>query len=223
MESLTYHPHSENPYCEKLRQAHVLANDDTEQWASRWREKLGAPNNTPLHVEIGCNAGHVIRAWAALDKHSLFIGVDWKYKQVFRGHEKGQIAGLTNLAFLRTKAERFAHVFGLEELTSLSVFFPDPWPKKRHHKHRYLTAPWIDAAWDRIAPGGMLHIKTDHREYFDQIVAAAAQTRWQVEHLSYNLHEHHPDPRSLQIPDVTLFEKLFIADGLPVHSLKLRK
>lgn len=213
---------SANPYADRLKQAHVLANEETEQWAGKWRERLGLSQQVELHAELGCNAGHVIREWAKARPECGFIGIDWKYKQVFRGFDKGQKASLHNLTFLRAKAQRLEHVFAPGELTSLSVFFPDPWPKKRHHKHRYLRADWMTAVHSRIQPGGLLHIKTDHRGYFDEMVEAVQNTPWTLELLSYDLHANHPDPSLLKIPDVTLFERLFIDKGLPIHALKLR-
>lgn len=199
----------------------MLANDDTEVWSGRWRERLGVPSTTPLHVELGCNAGHVIREWARARPDEAFIGVDWKYKQVFRGFEKSTGAGLSNVMFLRAKAERFPLMFGAGEITSLSVFFPDPWPKKRHHKHRYLTAEWLTAARGRIAHDGFLHIKTDHGPYFEEILSAVASTPWHIAACTRDLHAGHPNPQAMVIPEVTLFERLFIAKGLPIYSMKL--
>jgi tRNA (guanine-N7-)-methyltransferase len=51
------------------------------------------------------------------------------------------------------------------------VFFPDPWPKARHHKRRFLQSPTVALIADRLRPGGLLHAATDHADYAEQIAA----------------------------------------------------
>jgi tRNA G46 methylase TrmB len=74
-------------------------------------------------------------------------------------------------------------------------------------------------------PGhGIFHLKTDHADYFDFILGNLDELKevYEVLEMTRDLHAAHPAPHSLQIPDVTLFERLFIKDGLPIHSLKIK-
>lgn len=77
--------------------------------------------------------------------------------------------------------------------------------------------------------GGIFHIKTDHAGYFEwmlehlEIALKEAGPIWEVVEKTTDLHEKNPNPRTLEIPDVTLFEKLFIKDGIKINSLKLRR
>ena len=59
-------------------------------------------------------------------------------------------------------------------LAGVHVFFPDPWPKKRHHKRRLLTAPFVHELALRLAPDGYLHVATDWEEYAQEILAVLA-------------------------------------------------
>jgi tRNA (guanine-N7-)-methyltransferase len=59
----------------------------------------------------------------------------------------------------------------LASLAAVHVFFPDPWPKKRHHKRRLLQAAFVHALAQRIAPGGYLHAATDWEDYAHDILA----------------------------------------------------
>ena len=79
--------------------------------------------------------------------------------------------------------------------------------------------------WRPYFLGQRFQIKTDHRGYFDWILQAVQECpdQWQVLDVSTDLHKNHPNPEKLQIPDVTLFEKLFIKDRLPIHSLQLKR
>jgi tRNA (guanine-N7-)-methyltransferase len=60
-------------------------------------------------------------------------------------------------------------VFGTASLTGVRIFFPDPWPKARHHKRRLLQPETVALIADRLVPGGVLHAATDHAEYAEQI------------------------------------------------------
>lgn len=183
------------------------------------------PARPELHVEIGCNAGHVTIEWAARDPRASYIGLDWKHKAVFRAAEKAAKRGLRNAIFVRGNAERLGFLFGPGEIDRLSIFFPDPWPKTSHWKNRTLTEARLRDFAGVVRPGGVLHIKTDHAGYFDWIEKAAgkAADSWRVLERSRDLHLGHPDPSRLEIPEVTLFEKLFIRDGIPINSLKLER
>jgi tRNA (guanine-N7-)-methyltransferase len=61
-------------------------------------------------------------------------------------------------------------------LAAIHVFFPDPWPKKRHHKRRLLQPDFAMLAASRLAPGGMLHVATDWQEYADHVLAVLSAT-----------------------------------------------
>lgn len=222
-----------NPYSERLKEFPGLAFSDhaTETSRGEWRDRFasggrdaaGAPR--PLHVEIGCNTGHVTRAWAERDPASLFIGIDWKFKTVHRGAEKSAEKGLRNILFLRANVERLEYMFGEGEIDFLYLYFPDPWAKKSQWKNRWLKEDNLRRAARAVKPGGVFHVKTDHDGYFAWMEEAFAKVGdlWTVEKLTRDLHAGHPNPTALKIPDVTLFESLFIKDGIKIKSAHLRR
>src|SRR4051812_33288306 len=76
---------SRNPYWQKLRSEsrQVFPDNDSELHRGRWREQFpGGKSSSKLHVEIGCNAGHVVLEWAAREPKGCFIGIDWKFKMI---------------------------------------------------------------------------------------------------------------------------------------------
>lgn len=207
-------------------QGSVYSDNETEKFRGQWRSCFKeVPNaaSAKLHVEIGCNAGHVIVEWAKAHPEDLFIGIDWKFKPIFRGAEKAARRNLKNLIFLRAHAERLPYMFGPGEIDRLYLFFPDPWQKKAQLKNRFVTSERLHEIAKVIKPDGIFHIKTDHRGYFEWMLQAIekASQSWKVLETSWNLHENHPAPETLTIPEVTLFERLFIKDQLPIHSVKL--
>jgi tRNA (guanine-N7-)-methyltransferase len=114
-------------------------------------------------------------------------------------------------------------MFGPGEVDALYLYFPDPWPKKAQKKNRFLNERRLRDIHGILKPGGVFHIKTDHPGYFEAMEEAIAATRelWDIRERTADLHAGNPEASELKIPDVTLFERLFIADGLPIHSVKL--
>jgi tRNA (guanine-N7-)-methyltransferase len=179
----------------------------------------------PLHVEIGCNGGHVTLQWAKRDPGGLYVGLDWKYKQIYRAADKAKRAGIQNVIFLRFHAERIGFVFAPGEIDHLYLYFPDPWPKKSQWKNRFVTPETLRALGAVVRPGGTFHIKTDHDGYFEWMERAIAEVPdlWRVVDRTTDLHAGVAEPGKLEIPDVTLFEKLFIKDGINIKSVKLER
>ncbi len=240
------YPVSRNPYWAKVREfpGRIFSDNDTETLAGQWREQFPVLKNPadrpaqqasatrkPIHVEIGCNGGHVILEWAARDPQGCYLGLDWKFKQIHRGAEKANKRGLTNLIFLRSHAERVEYVFAPGEIDHLYLYFPDPWAKKSQLKNRFITADRLEGLARIVRPGGTFHIKTDHAGYFEWMEAALAELEkrsgkafpWKVITRSVDLHAEHPAPTKLEIPDVTLFEKIFIKREIKINSLKLER
>jgi tRNA (guanine-N7-)-methyltransferase len=209
----------------------ALTDHETESHRGNWREHFlstaGKPSASrlPLHVEIGCNAGHVTLEWAKRNPGSLFIGIDWKFKQIYRMAEKASKFGLKNVIGFRANAERLPFMFAPGEIDFLHMFFPDPWPKKAQKKNRTADEAWLRSIAPLLSRSGVFHLKTDHAEYFEFILGELARLTdvWEVVEMTRDLHAGNPDARKLSIPEVTLFERLFIKDGLPIHSVKLRR
>jgi tRNA (guanine-N7-)-methyltransferase len=222
---------SKNPYREKNRQfeGRVFSDQDTENHKGQWLAKFPADTKRELHVEIGCNAGHVTLEWAASDPKGAYIGIDWKFKPIFWGIEKAVKRDIKNLVFLRAHAERLPFMFAPQEIDRLYLYFPDPWPKKKQLKNRFLTAQTLIRIAPLMKKGGIFHIKTDHAGYFEWMLEhvelankEAASPVWEIVDKTHDLHKDHPNPTGMTIPEVTLFERLFIKDGIKINSMKLR-
>jgi tRNA (guanine-N7-)-methyltransferase len=225
---------SKNIYWQKLKAyaGRVYNDHSTEEHRGHWRERFpGAPGFQPkeLHVEIGCNAGHVVLEWAARSPENAYIGIDWKFKPIFWGIEKAVKRSVGNLLFFRAHAERLPYMFGEGEIDFLYLFFPDPWPKKKQWKNRFLTAQTLARIAPTLRKGGVFHIKTDHPGYFEWMLEAVAECEresgklWEVVEQTPDLHAGNPQAHELKIPDVTLFERLFIKDGININSVKLKR
>ncbi|NDD90734.1 methyltransferase domain-containing protein [bacterium] len=214
---------SRNPYSEKIKQGPgiVFSDNQTESFKGNWKKKP----SEKLHVEIGCNAGHVVVEWAARNLEHRYIGIDWKFKAIYRAFEKAFKRKLENIHFLRAHADRIGFMFAPGEVDHLYLFFPDPWAKKSQLKNRFINEAKLRTIHELLAPGGTFQIKTDHPGYFSWMEEQIAKTSnlWKVTFRSTDLHAGNPEAGSLNFPEVTCFEKLFIKDGLPIMRIDLQK
>ena len=224
------YPPSPNPYWTKLNElkGYAVSDNDTETQVGKWREQFlhgASSKRRELHVEIGCNTGHVVREWAARRPENDYVGIDWKFKTIHRGVEKAAAKGLKNMLFFRAHAERIQYMFGPSEIDHLYLYFPDPWPRKSQWKNRFLNVNHLRECARLVRAGGTFHIKTDHPGYFEWMEAAVSEVLdlWEITDRTCDLHAGHPNPRLLEIPDVTLFEKLFIKDGIKINSIRLQR
>lgn len=126
----------------------------------------------PRVLEIGCGMGETTAAIAAARPGEDFLGVEVHAPGVGSLLLRIEAAGLSNLRVIRHDAvDVVAHMIGAGSLAGIHVFFPDPWPKKRHHKRRLLQPGFVHALAERLQPGGYLHVATDWEDYAQQVLA----------------------------------------------------
>ena len=126
----------------------------------------------PRVLEIGCGMGETTAAIAAARPGEDFLGVEVHAPGVGSLLRRIEAAGLSNLRVIRHDAvDIVAHMIGAGSLAGIHVFFPDPWPKKRHHKRRLLQPGFVHALAERLQPGGYLHVATDWEDYAQQVLA----------------------------------------------------
>lgn len=138
---------------------------DTDAWFGR---------SAPVVLEIGCGTGTSTLAMAREEPDVDVIAVE-----VYRRGLAQLLAAIdrasdtdpvTNIRLIRGDGvDVLTHMLGPGSLTGVRVFFPDPWPKARHHKRRLLQPDVVALIADRLRPGGVLHAATDHRGYAEHI------------------------------------------------------
>lgn len=167
----------------------------------------------PLEIEVGCGAGTFLTRRAAANPDCDFLGIERMLGRVRSVAGKCRRAGIANLRVLRLEAlYTFHYLLPAHHARRVFVFFPDPWPKKKHHSHRLFGPRFLDALWKRLAIGGRIEFATDHSEYFQAVKEwFAADRRYE---------EVAPMERP---PEVwTEFETGFRAQGLPIYSAAWR-
>ena len=126
----------------------------------------------PLVLEIGFGMGETTAHIAAATPASDFLGLEVHAPGVGALLKLVDEKKLTNLRVIRHDAvEVVQHMIAPASLAGIHVFFPDPWPKARHHKRRLIAPPFVALLASRLAPGGILHCATDWEDYAQQMLA----------------------------------------------------
>jgi tRNA (guanine-N7-)-methyltransferase len=126
----------------------------------------------PLILEIGSGMGETTAAIAAAHPEADFIAIEVHGPGVGSLLNRMEQLKLANLRVVRHDAvEVLHHMVADASLAAIHLFFPDPWPKKRHHKRRLVQPPFAALAARKLAPGGVAHLATDWPEYAEQMDA----------------------------------------------------
>jgi len=128
--------------------------------------------DAPLVLEIGFGNGETLVQQAAASPDSDYLGIEVHSPGIGHCLIATRDAGITNLRLIAHDAiDVLDQQVPADALRRINLYFPDPWPKKRHHKRRIVQIPFLEACADRLEPGGALHIATDWANYAEQIDA----------------------------------------------------
>ena len=126
--------------------------------------------SAPLVIEIGSGMGETTAEIAQAHPENDYLAVEVHGPGVGSLLKRIEALGLANLRAIRHDAvEVLAHMIPDASLAGIHLFFPDPWPKKRHHKRRLVQPPFAELAARKLAPGGYFHAATDWPEYAVQM------------------------------------------------------
>ena len=128
-------------------------------------------NTQPIHLEYCSGNGSWIAERAAKHKELNWIGVEKRFDRVQKMWSKRHNLGLDNFFIVCGMAESVTrHFFAADEVAAIYVNFPDPWPKKRHAKHRLIQRPFIDEMGKILSRKGSVTLVTDDPVYSEQMI-----------------------------------------------------
>jgi tRNA (guanine-N7-)-methyltransferase len=171
----------------------------------------------PVVLEIGSGMGETAVAQATADPGRDYLAVEVHTPGIASLLDQVATAGLGNVRVVRGDAlELLRHRLAPESLAAIHVYFPDPWPKSRHHKRRIIQPAHTGLLASRLVPGGVLHCATDWPAYAEAMLAAL-----RAEPLLENTvdgYASRPDDRP-----VTRFERRGLTAGRPIADLIFRR
>lgn len=167
----------------------------------------------PLEVELGCGDASFLVEYARQNPAANFIGVERLLGRMEKLDRKGRRVGLSNVRGVRIESSYFLrYLLPPHSAVALHIYFPDPWPKKKHRRHRLINEQFPALARAALAPGGRVYLRTDDADYFAQMneVFAAAAEFSRVE-------------TPLALAQITTdFERDFNAQGIPTLRAAFR-
>lgn len=168
-------------------------------------------------LEVGAGTGFFGVSLAMAEPDKQVVAFDVKADRLQQGAYRAGASNLTNIRFLRARADQLPELFDEQSLEQVWITFPDPFPRERSAKHR-LTHPNFLRVYTRLLkPGGKLYFKTDARELFNWSLEQLVSEGWQIDELSFDLHE---SGLPLEYKTETTYESRFRAEGIPINFVR---
>lgn len=128
----------------------------------------------PIGIEVGFGMGQALLSWAQQQPDWSLFGIELYEPGVGALLSGIDRLGLENLRILMQPAQEVFAALAPATVQEVRIFFPDPWPKKRHHKRRLIQADFVEALANALAPGGLVRLATDWAPYADWITECFA-------------------------------------------------
>lgn len=166
--------------------------------------------NAPLHIDLGCGDGSFLCAMAQRLPEKNFLGIERLAGRVRSAARKaGNLDNVRLLQIESSYAVRYLLPAGSVE--TFYLLFPDPWPKRRHHRRRIVTPDFLSTVHAALSRGGVIYIATDHLDYF-----------WTIKEIGRSAPGFAMADVDVEMP-ASKFASLFQERGAPIHWLALRK
>ena len=208
-----------------------------DSWTARLDPQKIFGRAAPLHVDLGCGDGTFLFALATRMPEKNFLGIERRAGRVEKACRK---AGKIDIGAGRSPATKTGKPARVDEpggesinmrmlhfetayavkyllpersVETFYLLFPDPWPKRRHHRRRMVTTDFLRTIWAALEENGILRIATDHLDYFTRISQLAEESTL-FALMQPNGENHFP---------ASAFEKKFASTGARIYRLELQK
>lgn len=174
----------------------------------------------PLHIEIGSGKGTFLVHEARARRDVNFLGIEWASRWYRYAVDRVGRWGLGNVRIIRTDAVTFlTDCLPDESAACFHIYFPDPWPKKRHHKRRFIQHGNVQTLIRCLSPGGEIRLATDHADYFRQMQRVTSEFADQLEGIEFIR------PAGAEEGEFTgtNYERKYARDKRAIQAMALRK
>jgi len=174
----------------------------------------------PIHIEIGSGKGTFLLSQARANPEINFLGIEYARKYYRYAVDRIGRWAIENVRIIRAEAAGFLSKHIADGSANwFHIYFPDPWPKKRHHKRRFICGANMEQMLRALTTGGVINIATDHSDYFEQIKAVAAAVSDKAEQIEFTPAAGAVDGETAG----TNFERKYILQGRKIYTIALRK
>jgi len=173
-----------------------------------------------VHIEIGSGKGTFLLNECRAHPEINFLGIEWSNKYYRFAVDRLGRWELENVRIVRSEAAEFIAEF-IPDLSveCFHVYFPDPWPKKRHHKRRFINETNLERMLGCLLAGGIIKAVTDHADYFEQIQAVMDSRKDVLEEVEFLATAGADTGEWVG----TNFERKYLKEQKPIYTIAVRK
>lgn len=199
-----------NGYIEGSEETVVPIRNLLDPWD--WTQIFG--DDHPVEIDLGCGDGGFLVAYAAAYPEKNILGTERLMGRLNKIVRKSHRLGLHNVKVARIESGYFLkYLVPTNSLAAIHLYFPDPWPKKKHVRHRLVTAEFADSCFRTLSTNGIVFLRTDNVEYYAQMKEVFGN--------EHRLKEVQTKDDLKQIQ--TDFEKQWLAQGLATNYAAYKK
>lgn len=171
-------------------------------------------------VEVGAGTGLFSVELAARHPEKTFVAIDVKGDRLQKGAYEATARKLTNVRFLRARADQIEDLFSARSLGAIWLTFPDPFPRERSARRRMTHPIYLEKYAKLLASDGKFYLKHDNSAFFEWSLEQLVHEKWRIEELSFNLHESDL-PAEYKI--LTTYETRWLGEGLTTNFVNATK
>ena len=179
-----------------------------EEWDKTWQ---------PDCLEVGAGTGLYSVALAEAQPDKKFMALDVKGDRLQAGARLAEEKSITNIRFVRARADQLPELLSAHSLSSIWITFPDPFPKKRSSGRRLTHPMYLKTYQSLLGESGTLYLKHDSQDFFVWSLEQLVAEKWIINELSFDLHESELDEH---YKIMTTYEKRWIDEGSVTHFVK---
>jgi tRNA (guanine-N7-)-methyltransferase len=171
-------------------------------------------NGAPIEIELGAGDGSFLIQWAGQNRGTNFLALERLLGRLRKIEKKARRNGLENIRGMRIEASYFVeYLLPRESIGAFHIYFPDPWPKRKHRANRLVNEHFTEVLRAALKPSGIVYLRTDHVDYFQQMQRVFAAN---------SAFESIETPQELANV-LTDFERGFLAQGIQTNRAAYRK
>ena len=199
--------------CEMLEFPEYLMynNESVDSYRGKWSEFFQNDNN--IYLEIGCGSGNFTVKNAQKFKDRNYIALELRFKRLVLAAKKSKKRNLSNILFVRKRAETILDFIGKNEITGVYVNFPDPW--EGEERKRVVSEDLFSRLDIILKTGGKLFFKTDHEQYYEDVLELVNNIdNYKVIYRTKDLHNSEKAEENIR----TEFEEMFLSK----HNMNIK-
>lgn len=175
------------------------------------------PKHSVDVVELGAGTGLFSVELASRHPDKQFVAVDVKADRLQKGAYAALERGITNVRFVRARADQIDELFDEHSLEALWLTFPDPFPRERSARRRMTHPIYLEKYTQLLKPSGAFYLKHDNLDFFQWSLEQLVREKWSIDELSFDLHE---SDLSDDYKIHTTYEIRWLAEGLKTQFVK---